>query len=455
MSQQYELLERIINDSTCVVYRGMNVHHMGIAVKLLDNEALGLYEAITLERFNHVNVIQLIDSSYFMCPISNTMKFGIVLPLFDKDLRSFMMADMVVMSEKIRNDVRVQIKLQTARAVEHVHGENIIHGDMKPENFLIEYHQDGIVHTVLADFGSAAGVDDSSRSPVQKVTPEYQAPEGRRTHNPVSSMYGDIYSLGRIFCELEAAGEMRDANQISKSIPVAFFSLLARDMVEYDFIRRPLIMDVLMRLGESTNLLYVEGDLCKSPVVNCMADKMGVFSNESYNKAIGHHRLVALLCSGNSDDVNAAYWLLHTVAIAEASDFNLPPRSVLSVLPYIHAHLGFALNAKFDSVNSATIIHKLMYCKAVMALCNRAYFILSNDAKLILHAFSAISVCKRAVLAVIAKTAAKRPALLEWCVQVKWGVFGECFKDFVMRFEHDWSDTARNAVCTLRLLLKT
>ncbi len=55
-------------------------------------------------------------------------------------------------------------------ALEHLHANNIIHGDLKPENVLI----DSEGHVLLADFGMAAF---GPKTGCLQTTPAYMAPE--------------------------------------------------------------------------------------------------------------------------------------------------------------------------------------------------------------------------------------------------------------------------------------
>ncbi|MCC6511047.1 MAG: serine/threonine protein kinase, partial [Pirellulaceae bacterium] len=93
---------------------------------------------------------------------------------------------------------------QIARAVDVVHRHGILHGDIKPQNILIEIPTD---RPMISDFG-LAGLDAASAITSEvgiAGTPAYMAPElaaatlNRRTEDDIAacrSVSSDVYSLG-------------------------------------------------------------------------------------------------------------------------------------------------------------------------------------------------------------------------------------------------------------------
>lgn len=266
-----------------------------------------------------------------------------------------------------------------------------------------------------------------------RTTMFYQAPEVSNKNEPFICSASDTFSLGIIFCEVEETSKRDTANKLTHTVPLTNFTRLTRDMIQQDFRLRPTMPSVLERLGESMELTCINGLACENVIANAFEDKMDIISTTSYDKSLGLHRLLTLLRSDKSDDIENAYWLLQTLAVKEASNPGFPAQSVLSILPHFHTRLHVN-----DNDSGRSTFNKLMYCRALEALCNRPYFLLSDDMKLNLRAFSVIPACERSVLMVMAKTTETFPAILEWCGHGKWGKHGDKFNVFVKRFANDW-----------------
>jgi len=97
----------------------------------------------------------------------------------------------------------LEIILQIAYALCHLHTHGIIHGDLKPENILVT--DDGVVK--LIDFGIATIMNNHHEVAKKKAdarligTPIYMSPEARESPLQVT-FQSDIYSLGIIAYEL-------------------------------------------------------------------------------------------------------------------------------------------------------------------------------------------------------------------------------------------------------------
>ncbi|WP_181791654.1 protein kinase domain-containing protein, partial [Streptomyces phytophilus] len=93
----------------------------------------------------------------------------------------------------------VACTLQILGVLDHLHGEGLVHGDMKPSNVMLS---GGRVKVI--DFGAVRRTDDESRSFV--ATYAYMAPEvGTGDGYSVPGVQSDVYAVGRTLQELAKA----------------------------------------------------------------------------------------------------------------------------------------------------------------------------------------------------------------------------------------------------------
>jgi serine/threonine-protein kinase len=96
----------------------------------------------------------------------------------------------------------VRLVLGVLDALSGAHAAGIAHGDVKPENILVESPEPGVARAKLTDFGIAALARSASAgdrtNPVG--TPAYAAPESADRERPAPT--ADIYSVGVVLYEL-------------------------------------------------------------------------------------------------------------------------------------------------------------------------------------------------------------------------------------------------------------
>jgi serine/threonine-protein kinase len=100
-------------------------------------------------------------------------------------------------------EARIALLLQVCDAVQYAHRNLVVHRDLKPSNILVT--ADGQVK--LLDFGIAkvlevTGESDATVTTVQRLTPDYAAPE--QVRGDVVTTATDVYALGVLLFELLA-----------------------------------------------------------------------------------------------------------------------------------------------------------------------------------------------------------------------------------------------------------
>ena len=104
---------------------------------------------------------------------------------------------------ELHTKLKVQMMAQMADGIAHLHGNNIIHRDVKPENILIQNRGDGFPIVKISDFGLSKFMEDDQASATGSDvgTCAYKAPEfWQRTQGKLQ--YGrrvDVFALGLTF----------------------------------------------------------------------------------------------------------------------------------------------------------------------------------------------------------------------------------------------------------------
>ncbi len=193
-------IESLLHQSrTSLLYLGLHPEtREPIAIKVLSPRSMThpemtahfLKEARIISLTNHPNIIKLYGEGEWESGLYIAMEFiqGI-------SLRQFIMQRSLTLKRSL------EIILQAAYALLHLHTHGVIHRDLKPENILIQ--EDGVVKVI--DFGIAQLFEERSKEGegVGRIigTPSYMSPEQKE--NPLTVSYAsDIYSLGIIAYEL-------------------------------------------------------------------------------------------------------------------------------------------------------------------------------------------------------------------------------------------------------------
>ena len=148
-----------------------------------------LNEAKIINIANHPNIVKLYGQGKWEMGLYIAMEFiqGVSLKQF-------------ILQKSLSKKKALQIVLQVAYALCHLHTHGIIHRDLKPENIIIT--ESGDIKVI--DFGIAQLHDKEQNMAQEKRlagTPVYMSPEQIESPGKVS-YYSDIFSLGIIAYEL-------------------------------------------------------------------------------------------------------------------------------------------------------------------------------------------------------------------------------------------------------------
>jgi hypothetical protein len=148
-----------------------------------------LKEAQIIGMTDHPNIVKLYGQGSWEKGLYIAMEF-----IQGVSLRQF------ILQKALSNRRALEIVLQVAYALCHLHSHGVIHRDLKPENILIT--ESGEVKVI--DFGIAQMQGEAPPASTKKKivgTPVYMSPEQKENHWDVG-FTSDIYSLGIIAYEL-------------------------------------------------------------------------------------------------------------------------------------------------------------------------------------------------------------------------------------------------------------
>ena len=200
---QYHLQHVIWSGESAIVYKGVDAHNRGVAVKMLRAELARSRRRVrqieeefrTVQRLRHPNIIRALG--YFRARPQPCVVF--------EYFRGRNLKRRILAKEKLVQEVAFEVIRQAAQALAHCHHQGIIHRDVKPENLLLA--SDGALR--LIDFALAMEWRRGwwSRLAQRRArisgTRSYIAPEViQRQHLTPAA---DIYSFGATIYELLAA----------------------------------------------------------------------------------------------------------------------------------------------------------------------------------------------------------------------------------------------------------
>jgi len=191
----YTILGKIGQGGMGVVYKATQTSvNRPVAIKILGGNATKdktyvarfLQEAQAAANLNHKNLIAAIDVG-----VSNGIYYFVMEYVTGKSCRELLNAQKGPLAEA----TVLQVAIQMADVLDHVHQHQMVHRDIKPENILVT--PEGIVK--LCDLGLAKSTTSTEQSLTQEGlavgTPYFMSPEQIRGDKDVD-IRADLYSLG-------------------------------------------------------------------------------------------------------------------------------------------------------------------------------------------------------------------------------------------------------------------
>lgn len=195
----YKIESLLSQGGMSLLYMGIDPQtHQILAIKVLspalaiqpEMVARFLQEAKIISMTNHPNIVKVYGEGPWEGGLYIAMEF-----IRGVSLRQF------IEQQSLSLKRCIDIILQVAYALSHLHSHGVIHGDLKPENILMA--EDGEVKVI--DFGIAHLQEDvkKERKKNSKIlgTPTYMSPEQKEDPSKLS-FASDIYALGVIAYEL-------------------------------------------------------------------------------------------------------------------------------------------------------------------------------------------------------------------------------------------------------------
>ncbi len=195
----YSIESLLSKSKLSLLYLGLHPEtKQPLAIKVLNQGSLAhpelidrfLKEARIIAMADHPNIVKLYNQGKWEKGLYIAMEF-----IQGVSLRQFIEQRSLTLKRSL------EIILQTAFALLHLHTHGVIHRDMKPENILIKENGD----VKVIDFGIAQLLEErrNDATGVGRMigTPSYMSPEQKE--NPLNvSFSSDIYALGIIAYEL-------------------------------------------------------------------------------------------------------------------------------------------------------------------------------------------------------------------------------------------------------------
>ena len=115
------------------------------------------------------------------------------------------LSDLIKQSNKLSQDIALDLSIQVCSAMEFAHKNGVIHRDLKPSNIMVQPDSSKNLHAMVVDFGIAKLINENESNDLTKTgevfgSPMYMSPE--QCHGVPLDGRTDIYSMGCVLYEM-------------------------------------------------------------------------------------------------------------------------------------------------------------------------------------------------------------------------------------------------------------
>ncbi len=261
----YDILDELGRGGMGVVFKAFHRHLKRIvALKVIlpdadDAETLlkrFRREAELHARLSHANIVHVYD-------------YGVIdgMHYFAMDFITGISLTKLIGSPELRLAQRVRIIEDVADALEHAHGQGVVHRDIKPDNVIVD--AGWAPHVV--DFGIAKATDSSGQENITRQglavgTPHYMAPEQFRPKLGAVGPQSDVYAVGAMLYHLVSGKtpfEAESAHQVlikaatQEAAPLVGTKTPSDEVIDADLaaiIRLAMVKEPIKRYPASSDL---------------------------------------------------------------------------------------------------------------------------------------------------------------------------------------------------------
>lgn len=199
---------------TLGTYRGQEVAVKKLLSQYLTDEMKIEFEReVTLMKdLRHPNIVQFVGASNVKNNLAIVIEFaplGSIASIMEK--------------QKLSVAMKITMLLETAKALQFLHTNGIIHRDIKPQNILVfSLEPRAPVHVKLTDFGTARFISDDPTTITKNIgTIAFMAPEALGK-NPRIEKSADVYSFAvlawSMMCEQTPFSEFKWDSDIENHV---------------------------------------------------------------------------------------------------------------------------------------------------------------------------------------------------------------------------------------------